>query len=102
MNNNKETFREIINGDKPVFVDFYADWCGPCKMMAPVVEEFSKEMGDRVRVLKVDVDRNPRAAQAYQIQGVPTMMLFRNGKVLWREAGVAPGHVLRQVVAPHL
>jgi len=102
MNNNKETFREIINGDKPVFVDFYADWCGPCKMMAPVVEEFSKEMGDRVRVLKVDVDRNPRAAQAYQIQGVPTMMLFRNGKVLWREAGVVPGHVLRQVVAPHL
>lgn len=102
MNNNKETFREIINGDKPVFVDFYADWCGPCKMMAPVVEEFSKEMGDRVRVLKVDVDRNPRAAQAYQIQGVPTMMLFRKGKVLWREAGVVPGHVLRQVVAPHL
>lgn len=102
MTSKKETFNEIINGDKPVLVDFYADWCGPCKMMAPVVEEFSKEMGDRVRILKVDVDRNPRAAQGYQIRGVPTMMLFRNGKVLWREAGVVSGHVLRQVVASHV
>lgn len=102
MSSNKESFQEIINGDKPVFVDFYADWCGPCKMMAPVVEEFSREMGDRVRILKVDVDRNPRAAQAYKIQGVPTMMLFRNGKVLWREAGVVSGHILRQVVATHV
>lgn len=98
----RERFSDIIKGDKPVLVDFYADWCGPCKMMAPVIQEFSRDMGDKVRVLKVDVDRNPDAARAYNIQGVPTMILFRNGKVLWREAGVVPAHVLRQVVTPHL
>jgi thioredoxin len=102
MENKKQTFNEIIKGDKPVLVDFYADWCGPCKMMAPVIEAFSKEMGDRVRILKVDVDRNPNAAAAYRIQGVPTMMLFKKGSILWRESGVVPGHVLKQVVSPYL
>lgn len=102
MENGKQTFNEIIHGDKPVFVDFYADWCGPCKMMAPVIEEFTKEMGDRVRVLKVDVDRNPKAAAAYRIQGVPTLILFTKGNVVWRESGVVPGHVLKQVVGPYL
>jgi thioredoxin 1 len=102
MVNGSETFKEIIHGDTPVLVDFYADWCGPCKMMAPVIEEFSREMGDKVRVLKVDIDRNPRAAEAYRILGVPTMILFRKGNVLWREAGVVPGHVLKQVIGPHL
>lgn len=102
MNTKKQTFNEIIQGDKPVLVDFYADWCGPCKMMAPVIEEFSKEMGDRMRIIKVDVDRNPAAATNFQIQGVPTLMLFKRGNVVWRQAGVVPAHVLRQVVAPHI
>lgn len=102
MDSGRERFSDIIKGEKPVLVDFYADWCGPCKMMAPVIREFSRDMGDKVRVLKVDVDRNPAAARAYNIQGVPTMILFRNGQVLWREAGVVPAHVLRLVVAPHL
>ena len=102
MTEAKQTFSEIIRGDKPVLVDFYADWCGPCKMMAPVIEKFSQEMGDKVRILKVDVDRNPLAASAYQIQGVPTMMLFKNGNVLWRQAGVIPGHTLKQTVQQFL
>ncbi|HEX7016832.1 MAG TPA: thioredoxin, partial [Cyclobacteriaceae bacterium] len=82
MDSGRERFSDIIKGEKPVLVDFYADWCGPCKMMAPVIREFSRDMGDKVRVLKVDVDRNPAAARAYNIQGVPTMILFRNGQVL--------------------
>lgn len=102
MNETKQTFSEIIRGDKPVLVDFYADWCGPCKMMAPVIEQFSKEMGDKIRILKVDVDRNPLAASTYHVQGIPTMMLFKNGNVLWRQAGVVPGHALRQAVQPYL
>ena len=102
MNTKKQTFNEIIQGEKPVLVDFYADWCGPCKMMTPVIEEFSKEMGDRMRIIKVDVDRNPTAATNFQIQGVPTLILFKRGNVVWRQAGVVPAHVLRQVVAPHV
>lgn len=98
MENKKQSFNEIIQGDKPVLVDFYADWCGPCKMMAPVIDSLSREAGDRLRVLKVDVDRNPQAASAYNIQGVPTFMLFRNGNILWRQSGAVPGHFLRQVI----
>ena len=102
MENNRQTFNEIINGDKPVLVDFYADWCGPCKMMTPIIDGLVKEMGESIRVLKVDVDRNPRAAAAYGIQGVPTIILFRRGDILWRQSGVVPAHVLRKVVTPHL
>lgn len=98
MTDKKQTFNEIIQGDKPVLVDFYADWCGPCKMMAPVIKQFALEMGDRIRVLKVDVDRNAAVAANYRIQGVPTLMLFRNGNVLWRQAGVVSGSVLKQVI----
>lgn len=98
MAERKETFDEIIGGDKLVLVDFYADWCGPCKMMAPVLKQFAAEMGDRIRVLKVDVDRNEAVSSDYQIQGVPTLILFRNGKVLWRQAGVVSGAQLKQVV----
>lgn len=98
MAERKQTFSEIIGGDKLVLVDFYADWCGPCKMMAPVIKQFAAEMGDRLRVLKVDVDRNQAVAIEYQIQGVPTLILFRNGQVLWRQAGVVTGALLKQVV----
>lgn len=96
--NRKQTFSEIIQGEKPVLVDFYADWCGPCKMMSPIIEEVSREWGEHVRVLKVDVDKNPVASSAYRIQGVPTLMLFKKGEVVWRQAGVVPAHTLRQVV----
>lgn len=97
----RKGFNELIQDEKPVLVDFYADWCGPCKMMAPVLSEFSKEMAGKVKVIKVDVDRNPAAARSYQIQGVPTLILFKKGKVVWRQSGVVPAHQLRAIVSSH-
>ncbi|MGE0586929.1 MAG: thioredoxin [Cyclobacteriaceae bacterium] len=98
----RKTFNDLINDDKPVLVDFYADWCGPCKMMAPVLEAFSNEMTGKVKVIKVDVDKNPTAAMNYQIQGVPTLILFKKGQVIWRQSGVVPAHQLRSVVSSHI
>ncbi|MBS1741966.1 MAG: thioredoxin [Bacteroidetes bacterium] len=82
------TFNEMIQSDKPVLVDFSAEWCGPCKMMAPILKDVKNELGDAVTIIKVDVDKNPQAAYEYQIQGVPTLILFRSGRSLWRQSGV--------------
>ena len=82
-----ESFDDIINGEKPVLVDFYATWCGPCKMMAPVIEELGKELDGKARVLKIDVDKNQNVAGQYSVQAVPTLIIFKNGKITWRNAG---------------
>lgn len=95
------TFQEIINSKNPVLVDFSAEWCGPCKMLAPILKEVKDEIGEAAQIIKVDVDRNPEAAAHFQIQGVPTLILFKEGKQLWRQSGVVPKHGLVSLLKQH-
>ncbi|MDH5400002.1 MAG: thioredoxin [Cyclobacteriaceae bacterium] len=97
----KGNFSSLINGDKPVLVDFHADWCGPCKMQAPILKEVSAEVGDLVRIIKIDVDKNQAVAAQYQVRGVPTLMMFKNGRTVWQQSGVAQKQQLIDVIRQH-
>lgn len=94
----KQAFQALIGQETPVLIDFSAEWCGPCKMMAPILKDLKNQVGERVRIVKIDVDQNPRVAEVYRIQGVPTLMLFRKGKLLWRQSGVMTAPQLLNVI----
>ena len=98
MKEQTETFSDIISGDTPVLVDFFATWCGPCKTMSPILKDFASQMGDRVRVIKIDVDKAPTTAETYKIQGVPTLILFKKGEILWRQSGVIQKNQLVKII----
>lgn len=97
----KSTFSDIINENKPVLVDFFAHWCGPCKVLAPILEEAKEELGDGVKIVKIDVDKNQPLATKYQVRGVPTLILFKNGQQLWRQSGVVQKNDLVKLINSH-
>lgn len=94
----KNTFHDIINSNKPVLIDFYATWCGPCQMLGPILKQVKDSLGDRVSIIKVDVDKNQELASMQQVRGVPTMMLFQNGQQLWRQSGVLSKEEIIQII----
>ena len=98
---NNSTFGEIIGGTKPVLVDFFAEWCGPCKMMPPILQQVHAQLGDKVRIIKIDVDRNQQLASELNVSSVPTIALFHKGEIKWRQPGVQPANVLVEIIKKH-
>jgi thioredoxin 1 len=94
-------FSEIIKSNVPTLVDFFAEWCGPCKIMQPILAEIKSKLGDGITILKIDVDRSPKAAAAYQIQSMPTLLLFKNGEIKWRQSGVVSAKQLMQILGKY-
>jgi thioredoxin 1 len=92
------TFQEIIDSEKPVLIDFFATWCGPCKMLGPILKEVKDSLGERISIIKIDVDKNQEIASVYQVRGVPTMMLYQKGQQLWRQSGVLSKEEIIQII----
>lgn len=95
----RSSFNKIISANVPVLIDFYADWCAPCKVLTPILKEVKDELGESIKIVKVDVDKNPSLAQKYQVRGVPTMILFKDGEVIWRQSGVMAKDMILQAIA---
>lgn len=98
----KGNFDEIINDNKPVVVDFHALWCGPCKVQSPILKDVALDLGDKARIIKIDVDHNPQLAQRFNIQGVPTLMVFKKGQVIWRRSGVTNKNEIKSIINQNL
>ncbi|MCT8340624.1 thioredoxin [Flavobacteriaceae bacterium TK19130] len=97
----KSNFKSIIQSETPVLIDFHADWCGPCKMLAPILKEVKAELGEKVKIVKIDVDKNQPLASQYQVRGVPTLILFKGGKQQWRQSGVLQKNELINIIQQH-
>ena len=94
-----DKFGEVIKSEKPVLVDFFATWCGPCKMMTPILHDVKAAMGDKVTIIKIDVDKNPEVARQFEVQGVPTLVIFKKGAVQWRQSGVVQAKELQNILS---
>jgi thioredoxin 1 len=95
-------FKSIISSETPVLIDFHADWCGPCKMLAPILKSLKDDLKEKIKIIKIDVDKNQSLASSYNVRGVPTMILFKNGQQIWRQSGVLQKQELLAVIKPHL
>ena len=96
------SFQDIVNGEVPTLVDFFATWCGPCKAMQPVLDQLKNDMGEKVRIVKIDVDKNPQAADKFKVRGVPTFVLFKSGEIMWRQSGGMSLQTLKSEITPHI